>query len=516
MKTVEKIERKSLARPRRKRVAAYARVSVESARMQHSLSAQISYYSALIQKTPEWEYAGVYADYGISGTGMRDRDEFNRMLADCEAGRIDIILTKSIQRFARNTVDLLNTVRHLKELGIEVRFEKENINSMSGDGELMLSILASFAQEESRSISENSKWGIRKRFQSGEIGAANKHILGYRYDDELQQYVIIPEEAVIVRRMFQLYLQGKSLQAICDDLNGAGYRTNNGCLFQEASLSCLLKNEIYAGDLRRQKSYIADPIVKNKVKNKGELPQFYLQDAHEAILDRETYARVQAEIERRTALLNPTYPFTKKIICTCCGNRFTRKKSKVRGRTFYHWICRSKKENGVTCTSRNYSEAMLERISAGILGMDTFDAEAFETQVKTMLVMPDGSIEFHLVGNETRTWKDLHLNDFRHVATSTDAFLGKIHCACCGNTYHRSVGKQWVYWYCMGKKKKGCTCGNKNFPDYHLRLISSYVMGTESFDEDAFAQQVEEIRVLAEGRLEYRFADGRTVTWGKA
>ena len=121
-----------------------------------------------------------------------------------------------------------------------------------------------------------------------------------------------------------------------------------------------------------------------------------------------------------------------------------------------------------------------------------------------------------MVGNETRTWKDLHLNDFRHVATSTDAFLGKIHCACCGNTYHRSVGKQWVYWYCMGKKKKGCTCGNKNFPDYHLRLISSYVMGTESFDEDAFAQQVEEIRVLAEGRLEYRFADGRTVTWEKA
>ena len=256
--------------------------------------------------------------------------------------------------------------------------------------------------------------------------------------------------------------------------------------------------------------------MKNKVKNKGELPQFYLQDAHEAILDRETYARVQAEIERRTALLNPTYPFTKKIICTCCGNRFTRKKSKVRGLSLYQWICRSKKENGVTCTSRNYSEAMLERISAGILGMDTFDAEAFETQVKTMLVMPDGSIEFHLVGNETRTWKDLHLNDFRHVATSTDAFLGKIHCACCGNTYHRSVGKQWGYWYCMGKKKKGCTCDNKNFPDYHLRLITSYVMGTESFDEDAFAQQVEEVRVLAEGRLEYRFADGRTVTWEKA
>ena len=153
MKTIERIDKKAPVLPRKKRVAAYARVSMESERMQHSLSAQVSYYSALIQKNPEWEYAGVYADYGISGTGMKDRDEFKRMLADCEAGAIDIILTKSIQRFARNTVDLLNTIRHLKELGIEVRFEKENIHSLSGDGELMLTILASFAQEESRSIS---------------------------------------------------------------------------------------------------------------------------------------------------------------------------------------------------------------------------------------------------------------------------------------------------------------------------------------------------------------------------
>ena len=249
------------------------------------------------------------------------------------AGRYEstvFLLTKSIQRFARNTVDLLNTIRHLKELGIEVRFEKENINSLSGDGELMLTILASLAQEESRSISENCKWGIRKRFQSGEIGAANKHILGYRYDDALRQYVIIPEETVIVHRMFQLYLDGQSLQAICDDLNSAGYRTVNGCLFQESSLSLLIKNEIYAGDLRRQKSYMEDSITKNKVKNKGELPQYYMQDCHEGILDRETYARVQAEIARRASLLNPTYPFTKKIICGCCGNHFTRKKSKVR------------------------------------------------------------------------------------------------------------------------------------------------------------------------------------------
>lgn len=184
MRKITKLERRTPALPSRKRVAAYARVSKDTERLMHSVSEQVSYYSKLIQKNPEWEYAGVYADKGITGTLTSMRDEFQRMLSDCEAGKIDIILTKSISRFARNTVDLLETVRHLKSIGVEVRFEKEKINTFSEDGELMLSLLASFAQEESMSISENSKWGIRKRFESGEIGAANKHILGYRYDDE--------------------------------------------------------------------------------------------------------------------------------------------------------------------------------------------------------------------------------------------------------------------------------------------------------------------------------------------
>ena len=167
MARITKVEQKIPTIKTKKKVAAYARISMESERMNHSLSAQISYYNSLIQKNPEWEFAGVYADDGISGTGIAKRTEFQRMVADCEAGKIDIILTKSIQRFARNTVDLLETVRHLKDIGVEVRFEKENISSMSGDGELMLSILASFAQEESRSISENVKWGTRKRFEQG-------------------------------------------------------------------------------------------------------------------------------------------------------------------------------------------------------------------------------------------------------------------------------------------------------------------------------------------------------------
>ena len=179
-KVIRKIEQKQIPNAAKKRVAAYARVSVPTERLLHSLDEQISYYSNLIQKTPGWEYAGVFADRGISGTQSATRDQFQKMLAECEAGHIDIILTKSLSRFARNTVDTLQTVRRLRSLGVEVRFEKEGINTLDESGELMITLFASFAQEESRSISENCKWGIRKRFQNGTIGVANKHILGYR------------------------------------------------------------------------------------------------------------------------------------------------------------------------------------------------------------------------------------------------------------------------------------------------------------------------------------------------
>lgn len=236
----------SLVKPRLK-VAAYARVSTETERLMHSLSAQISYYSDLIQKNPEWEYAGVYADSFISGTSMDNRPELQRLLSDCEKGTVNIILCKSISRLARNTVDLLNIVRHLKELGIEIRFEKEGIHTLSSEGEMLLTLLTSFSEQESRSIFDNCKWGIRKRFQKDLIGTANKHILGYRYDEELQRYVIIPEEAESVRYMFRLFLEGYSYQQIADKLTAAGIRTINNCLFSEGNVRKLITNEVYAG-----------------------------------------------------------------------------------------------------------------------------------------------------------------------------------------------------------------------------------------------------------------------------
>lgn len=519
MRKISRVDPVLPAMPKRKKVAAYARVSRDTERLAHSLSAQVSYYSSLIQGNPEWEYAGVYADFAVSGTGTGHRDEFLRLVSDCEAGKIDIVLTKSISRFARNTVDLLETVRHLKSLGIEVRFEKEHIHSMSGDGELLLSILASFAQEESRSISENCKWGIRKRFQSGEIGAANKHILGYRYDEEQKKYVIIPEEAETVRWIFEMYLDGVSFRQMADTLNGAGLRTITGCEFAEASLDVLVHNEIYAGDIRRQKSYMADPLTKNKVKNHGELPQYYMADCHEAILDRSTYAKVQAEMERRAAMQNPTYCFTGRIKCGICGMPYTRRKGRTKGREYVSWFCRAKKEVGMSCINENFNEDELERICAETLGMEKFDGEAFTDRVREMTVLGNGNIEFRLVGGGTKVWKNLHLSLPRHTATVTDCFQGKIRCGQCGNIYHRVNGAgRWVYWYCIGKRYgyKGVECHNKNYPDYHLRQISAHMMGMDEFDEAEFEKQIEGITVLEDGSLEYHFREGRTAVWQKA
>ena len=520
MRKISKIEPKLPVIQARKKVAAYARVSRDTERLMHSVSAQVSYYSALIQKNPEWEYAGVYADMGISGTDTSKRGEFLRMLADCEEGKIDIILTKSISRFARNTVDLLETVRHLKDLGIEVRFEKEHIHSLSEDGELMLTLLASFAQEESRSISENVKWGVRKRFQSGEIGAANKHILGYRYDDGLRKYVIIPEEAEAVRWMFQMYIDGVPLRGIAESMNSAGIRTTLGNDFQEASVRQLIFNEVYAGDIRRQKCYMADPITKTKVKNCGELPQYYMADCHEAIIDRETYAKVQAEMERRAGLVNPTYPFTGKIKCGICGQSFTRRKGITKGKEYVSWFCRAKKEVGMTCTSCNYSEQNLMEICAKLMGTDSFDGTAFESSVRLISALPDGSLEVQFFDGQIKRWemppKPAKVLDKPVKKRPAHLFDGKIFCGQCGRRYGRAVSEskdRHLYWYCRAKSHHGVTCDSVNYPDSEMKEIFCMVMGLEAFDEGFFTETVERMVVQKTGSIDFHLKDGTVKTY---
>lgn len=395
MPKIKKVEPLFLPLQKPKKVAIYARVSKDTGQLIHSIFAQIDYYSDMIKKNPKWEYVGVYADYGITGTSISKRQEFQRMIADCDMGKIDIILTKSISRFARNTVDLLNAVRHLKSLGIEVWFEREQIHSCSKDGELMLSLLASFAQEESYSISENIKWGIRKRFEAGESREVNKHVLGYQYDEKQKKYVIIPQEAEIIRWIFNLCLEGISLRKIAKTLNEEGFVTINGCKFTEASLNTIIHNEIYMGDIRHQKYFVKDPIMKKKVLNRGQLPQYYIQDCHEAILDRETYKKVQKRIKHKSDKMNLRYCFTGSIYCDICRNYYTRKKIIVKGKTYIYWICSSKKKREIVCKSTNFREEELEQICVQVLEIDEFNKTIFKNRINKITILENGDLKFH-------------------------------------------------------------------------------------------------------------------------
>ena len=251
-----------------------------------------------------------------------------------------------------------------------------------------------------------------------------------------------------------------------------------------------------------------DPISKVKVKNNGELPQYLYSDAHEAIIDRETYALVQEELKRRNAMMNPTYFFTGLIKCECCGNTFTRKKSKLRGRTYVHWICRSKKEKGRTCSSDNFAEDELIKICTATIGKD------YESRIKAMSVDVSDNIHFTLKNGERRMWKNLHLHPVKHPHTVTDVFLGRVICGKCGTIYHRSNGKnRWCYWKCYGKQKH--ICNNVNFTDYQLRTITSYILGTSDFYDAMFTDLIEKIIVLDGGDLKYIYKDGSEKIWRK-
>ncbi len=368
-----------------KRVAAYARVSLETDKLAHSLCAQTGYYSELIRAVPDWRLAGIYADSFISGTEISRREEFCRLISDCEQGRIDIVLCKSVSRFARNTVDLLKTVRHLKDLGVEVRFEKENINSFTSEGELMLTILASFAQEESRSISENVKWGIRKRFKAGTSGTRNKRVFGYRHDGE--RYVVVPEEAETVRGIFMDYIGGVPLRKIAERLREEEMKTVRGFDFSHAMIDYIVHNELYTGTIVMQKTFVKDFITHAKLPNRGELPQYRLYEQHEPIIDYETFAKAQEEAKRR-AKTKPTYCFSGKLICSKCKKPFTRRSNNGK---YACWHCRG-------CSNVKLKEDKLKKL----FGMTD---EQVRGQISRLAVFENGELEVNFYDGRTEKWQ---------------------------------------------------------------------------------------------------------------
>lgn len=405
-RTIRTVSFSSSQMPRLKRVAAYARVSGEKDAAQHSLSAQVSVYSQMIQSQPGWTYCGVYADNGLTGT-KETRIEFQRMMNACRNGELDLIITKSITRFARNTLTLLESVRELRRLGIDIFFEKENLHILDANGELILTILASIAQEESLSASENQLWRIRRNFEEGKPWSGK--ILGYRYCDG--RYVIAPEEANIVRRIFSMYLEGNGVTLIAKTLNGENLMTKSGNKWRTSVITKILKNYNYTGNLLLQKTYRENHITKATKTNKGELPQFIATDTHEPIVSLATYQAVQAEFEKRASKSShkpkPTepYPFAHKIICANCGKYYRRKTTRTR----VVWICTTYNTAGKKeCASKAIPEGVLIAAATKLMGTESFDPIAFALTVRGIEAHNGNRLVFHFANEKTAeyVWQD--------------------------------------------------------------------------------------------------------------
>ena len=389
-------------------VAAYARVSSEKDAMRHSLSAQVSYYSSLIQNHPGWRYAGVYADEPITGT-KDSREEFQRLLTDCRAGKINMIITKSISRFARNTVTLLETVRELKTLGIDVFFEEQNIHSQSADGELMLTILASYAQEESRSASENMKWRIRKAYEKGEI-MCWRFLFGYKIS-KTGGIEIDPVEGPIAQEVFSRIANGESLNAVANWLNRSGHFGALGGKWQTPRLRDMLSNEKYLGDALLQKTFVNNHLEKKKLANHGELPQYYVTETHPALIEPETFSAVQnrlADIREKYASHGKgqqNSDFTGMIRCPHCGVNFRR----ISIRTGKAWVCPTYYREGKQyCQSKRIPDEILKRTLSSALGIETWLPEVFKNQVEYMVATGPNTLELHMMDGTERSleWKD--------------------------------------------------------------------------------------------------------------
>lgn len=355
-------------------MAAYCRVSTDQDEQLLSYENQLNYYTGFISNNPLYEFAGIYADEGISGTNTKKRDEFKRMIADCRAGKIDMIITKSISRFARNTLDCLNYVRELKELGIGIIFEKENINTLDAKGEVLLTILSSLAQDESRSISENSTWGIRRRFEKGQHKMSTKRFLGYDTDED-GKLVINRKQAQVVKRLYSEFLSGKTVDYIKRIFEREGVKNwDGGTKWQTTTLQSMLENEKYKGDAILQKSYTTDFLLKKRVMNNGEIQKFYIEDDHEAIIEPWIWECVQLEIARRKRYLEEhgtnsysnnteNNPFASKVVCGCCNKVFARKvwRSST-GIDRRVWQCseRYKVKGVLGCANRHIEESTLE------------------------------------------------------------------------------------------------------------------------------------------------------------
>lgn len=351
---------KNRAAKRQLRVAAYCRVSTDDEEQLTSYEAQKAYYTDKIMTNPDWTMAGIFADEGISGTSTAKRKEFNRLIRSCRQGKVDVIMVKSISRFARNTLDCISYTRMLQALGIAVIFEKENINTLEMDSELLITMMGAFAQAESESMGSNIRWGMREAMRQGKASIRYDNLYGYEKGEDGKPK-IIPEQAEVVRRIYESYLAGQSLRMIRDALEQDGIPNIKGVAsWHPAVLQSILANEKYCGDVLRQKTFIEDTISKRVRKNTGQLPMYLIQNHHEGIVSREMFNAVQAELARRNAGKAPSqkqaptgrakysakYALSDRIICGECGSLHRRCVWTHHGQRRIVWRCVSRIDYG--------------------------------------------------------------------------------------------------------------------------------------------------------------------------
>lgn len=499
----------------KRRVAAYARVSTDSEEQQTSYAAQVSYYTNYIKSRADWEYVAVYTDEGISATNTKHRDGFNTMIADALDGKIDLIVTKSVSRFARNTVDSLITVRKLKDKGVEVYFEKEGIYTLDSKGELLITIMSSLAQEESRSISENVTWGQRKRMADGKVTIPYGRFLGYRKgDDGLPE--IVPEEAEIVRFIYRSFMQGLTTNKIAKILMEQNAPApGGGERWHRRTIESILTNEKYKGSALLQKKFTVDFLTKKVKINEGEVPQYFVEDSHPPIIDPEEFALVQAEMARRKAIgrvYSSTNIFSTKIICSCCGGYFG---SKVWHSTSKYrrvvWQCNHKFQNGEKCSTPHLYEDTLREKFVIACGKICENSEDFLTscqQVRDILsdctaLDEKINVQYQYLNELAEAMQNFIRENAMHPQ-SEDFYNQKL----AEYEHQKSEGEKVLR---NLQSKKASRLSRKDLLDGMIRQLAEQDMTVTAFDEKLWRIMVENVTVGIDGELTFLFRNGMKI-----
>ena len=499
----------------KKRVAAYARVSTDTEEQLSSYEAQVNHYTNYIKNNDSWIFAGVYTDEGISATNTKRREGFKRMINDALSGEIDLIITKSVSRFARNTVDTLTTVRKLKEKGVEVYFEKESIYTLDSKGELLITIMSSLAQEESRSISENVTWGQRKRFADGKINLPYKNFLGYKKGDNgLPE--IIESEAKIVRMIYKMFLEGKTPSFIAKHLTEQQIPTPAGKkVWQSSTVESILTNEKYKGSALLQKTFTVDFLTKKKKVNEGEVQQYYIEESHPAIIPPETFDLVQIEFQKRKGQRTSTAGvFASKIICGECGGFYGSKvwhsNSKYRR---VIWQCNRKFKNKEKCSTPHFTEEQLKWIFVDVFNSTIDNRKEIITTVNELIsaLADTSSINKQIEKQQAKVTSaaekiKICVDENRRYALNQEEYERRYQQA--ADKYKDEDAKLTEL-----EKKRTMQIFKQKETQNLLDTLNENNALISEFDESLFYSLVDVITVESDKEMVFKFKDGSEIQW---